>query len=75
MPDDDALLKLARDGIAALNVQYSDDENLRFYLLHRRRQWNADAGLWMGWERKRGKLSELNRLVARCDRHQLSGRR
>ena len=35
----------------------------RFLLLHRRRLWNAAQGVWMGWERKRGKLHELNRLL------------
>src|SRR5262249_3271840 len=32
-------------------------------LLHRRRLWNSVDGVWMGWERKRGKLLELNRLL------------
>ena len=35
----------------------------RFLLLHRRRVWNEGEGTWMGWERKRGKLHELNRLL------------
>ena len=35
----------------------------RFLLLHRRRVWNAGEGRWIGWERKRGKLHELNRLL------------
>src|SRR5690606_38237276 len=34
-----------------------------FFLLHRRRQWNPAQGKWMGWERKRGKLHEFNRLI------------
>ncbi len=34
-----------------------------FYLLHRERLWNQSEGKWMGWERKRGKLHELNRLL------------
>ena len=34
-----------------------------FYLFHRSRQWNAQAGLWMGFERKRGKLGDLNSLL------------
>jgi cyclic beta-1,2-glucan synthetase len=32
----------------------------RFYLLHRKRLWNPSEEKWMGWERKRGKLHELN---------------
>jgi cyclic beta-1,2-glucan synthetase len=32
----------------------------RFFLFHRARQWNAVEGVWMGWERKRGKLEQFN---------------
>ena len=60
-PGDAALLHEARMGIAALNTRYGGDD--RFYLFHRRRRWNAQEGCWMGWERKRGKLLEFNRLV------------
>ncbi|HEY7771651.1 MAG TPA: glucoamylase family protein, partial [Marinagarivorans sp.] len=35
----------------------------RFQLLHRRRQFNKSEQKWIGWERKRGKLHELNRLL------------
>ena len=35
----------------------------RFLLFHRRRVWNAGQQCWMGWERKRGKLHELNRVL------------
>jgi cyclic beta-1,2-glucan synthetase len=61
-PDDDALLNAAADGIAELNRSYGLAPNgPRFFLLHRRRMWNAGQGKWIGWERKRGKLHELNR--------------
>jgi cyclic beta-1,2-glucan synthetase len=46
--------------IAELNARHETD---RFILLHRRRLWNPAQGRWMGWERKRGKLHELNRLL------------
>ncbi|MGQ0485338.1 MAG: GH36-type glycosyl hydrolase domain-containing protein [Hyphomicrobiales bacterium] len=59
-PDDDALLAAALEAIARLNRQYGND---RFLLLHRSRRWNPQQGKWMGWERKRGKLHELNRLL------------
>ena len=36
-----------------------------FYLFHRPRRWNPREGVWMGWERKRGKLAEFNRFVLR----------
>ena len=35
----------------------------RFFLLHRERRWNPQQGVWMGWERKRGKLEEFNELL------------
>ena len=34
-----------------------------FFFLHRKRQWNPSEGKWIGWERKRGKLQELNRIM------------
>ncbi len=67
MPDDAELLALARAGIDKLNDRYPNDDTNRFFLLHRRRQWNSDANVWMGWERKRGKLYELNRLLRGAD--------
>ena len=62
-PDDEALLDVALSGIEDLNARYSDDERKRFFLFHRRRQWNESEGKWLGWERKRGKLHEFNRLL------------
>ncbi len=56
---DDALLARARAGIEALNRKYAGD-GLPFFLLHRNRRWNPGEGVWMGWERKRGKLEQFN---------------
>ncbi len=65
MPGDEDLLAAAVAGVADLNARYAPlpDGGARFLLLHRRRTWNARDRVWMGWERKRGKLSELNRLL------------
>ncbi|MGE5049085.1 MAG: GH36-type glycosyl hydrolase domain-containing protein [Deltaproteobacteria bacterium] len=63
MPGDDAILASARGGIEALNARLGDGRGDRFFLLHRARQWNEAQRTWMGWERKRGKLEELNRLL------------
>ncbi|PCE25957.1 glycosyl transferase [Paraburkholderia acidicola] len=58
------LLAVAADAIEALNRRYEPGPNgARFLLLHRRRVFNASENTWMGWERKRGKLHELNRLL------------
>ena len=54
------LLTAALDGIDALNKRHSTN---RFFLLHRHRKWNAQQNRWIGWERKRGKLHELNILL------------
>ncbi len=62
--DDDDLLEAAAAGIARLNQRHgSAADGARFFLLHRRRIWNEGQGKWIGWERKRGKLHELNRLL------------
>jgi cyclic beta-1,2-glucan synthetase len=63
---DAALLQSAADGIATLNRRHFGKEDGKFLLLHRRRIWNDVQGRWMGWERKRGKLHELNRLLHRA---------
>lgn len=61
---DGALLALAYGHIDELNRRYGPGPvGPRFLLLHRRRQFSAGEGVWMGWERKRGKLHELNRLL------------
>ncbi len=65
VPEDAGLLELARAAIGRLNERHGPAAGGgdRFWLLHRRRLWNAAEGVWMGWERKRGKLRELNRLL------------
>ncbi len=61
---DDELLAVARRGVDGLNRRYGPAPGGdRFLLLHRRRKWNKSEGRWIGWERKRGKLHELNRLL------------
>lgn len=60
---DEELLRTARRGIEGLNRVHEGAIIPRFCLLHRDRQWNAKAGLWMGHERKRGKLEDLNRVL------------
>ncbi len=65
MPGDDELLAATVEGIARLNRRYglAPDGGERFFLFHRRRGWNESEQKWIGWERKRGKLHELNRLL------------
>lgn len=61
---DKRLLIIATNAISELNQRYaSHDASDRFLLLHRRRLWNESENKWMGWERKRGKLHEFNRLL------------
>ena len=62
---DDELLSVAAAAIERLNVRHGEAAGggARFLLLHRRRTWNAQEQCWMGWERKRGKLHELNALL------------
>jgi cyclic beta-1,2-glucan synthetase len=61
---DEALFAAAAEGIAQLNRRYGPTKGgARFLLFHRRRVWNEGEARWIGWERKRGKLHELNRLL------------
>jgi cyclic beta-1,2-glucan synthetase len=59
-PEDQSILKAARDRVDKLNQMYSCNA---FHLYHRRRLWNPSEGKWMGWERKRGKLVEFIELL------------
>jgi cellobiose phosphorylase len=63
MPEDAALLEQAREGIEALSRKYAGDRRNVFFLFHRPRRWNPSEGMWMGYERKRGKLTEFNGLL------------
>ncbi len=79
MPEDKDLIQYAITAIEALNRKYgsllsSDDTGVNqadrhpdspgiFYFLHRKRLWNSSERKWIGWERKRGKLHELNLLL------------
>ena len=63
LPGDETLLILAREKVEGLNVKYGSRGNSRFFLFHRPRRWNARDRIWMGYERKRGKLTELNSLL------------
>ncbi len=61
--DSDPLVDLAVKLINDLNAQYSTNGGGRFALFHRLRIFNARQGVWMGWERKRGKLLDLNKYL------------
>ncbi|MGK2941504.1 MAG: GH36-type glycosyl hydrolase domain-containing protein [Immundisolibacter sp.] len=67
LPQDQPLLELACARIAALNQKYAPNSektsNDLFFLFHRRRCWNPQERLWMAYERKRGKLADLNALL------------
>lgn len=62
-PKDEALVQQVLDGIRTLNRRHAGDGPPLFFLFHRKRLWNPVQNCWMGWERKRGKLSEFNRLL------------
>jgi hypothetical protein len=61
--DDRALVDLCSNLIQNLNEKYAEKGMGSFFMLHRRRIYNPRERLWMGWERKRGKLMELNGLL------------
>ncbi|HEX3471802.1 MAG TPA: glucoamylase family protein [Silvibacterium sp.] len=57
------LVAMAVQSIDDLNAKYSRAKGGSFLLLHRHRIFNASQGVWMGWERKRGKLLDLNQFL------------
>ena len=66
-PEDAAIIDAVSSGIRDLNARYGSNgggaSSDRFHLFHRPRRWNAQEGVWMGWERKRGKLAQFNQFV------------
>ncbi|WP_424250011.1 GH36-type glycosyl hydrolase domain-containing protein [Collimonas pratensis] len=68
LPQDDSLLEYIAHNITELNQKYRQEDSKkyskahddRFLLLHRPRRWNPQEKSWMGYERKRGKLADLN---------------
>jgi cyclic beta-1,2-glucan synthetase len=71
-PGDDAIIAAAVQGVRALNTLYALDTpeaHPPFYFFHRPRLLNEADGIWMGWERKRGKLVQFNRyLLEKADK-------
>lgn len=63
IPEDDPLLRLTRKRIEELNEKYRRAKGDTFFLFHRPRRWNPQERMWMGYERKRGKLADLNSLL------------
>ena len=66
LPEDEPLLRLAqqRHRGAEREVRRAPSTRRRsFFLFHRPRRWNPQERLWMGYERKRGKLADLNALL------------
>ncbi|HVE78216.1 MAG TPA: glucoamylase family protein [Gemmatimonadaceae bacterium] len=60
---DAAIVAAAVEGVRALNARYAGGLQDEFYLFHRPRRWNPQQGVWMGWERKRGKLAQFNQFL------------
>ena len=63
LPEDRLLAAQARNGIERLNAKYRGAGRPAFFLFHRPRRWNPREKAWMGHERKRGKLADLNLLL------------
>ena len=61
--EDNPLVVLCSDLICELNEKYAEQDSGSFFLFHRHRVYNPREKSWMGWERKRGKLLDLNRLL------------
>jgi len=59
----DELVSLCSVLIEELNRKYGGEGVSPFFLFHRFRSFNPSEGSWMGWERKRGKLLDLNELL------------
>ncbi|NLC69610.1 MAG: glycosyl transferase, partial [Clostridiaceae bacterium] len=63
LPEDEKIIDIAIKGITELNRRYAKNGEDIFFYFHRERQYNKVQKRWMGWERKRGAIIELNDLL------------
>jgi len=63
LPQDQVLVEAVKRKIQELNLKYKRKEDDLFFLFHRPRRWNELENKWMGYERKRGKINDLNSLL------------
>lgn len=63
IPTDQEIILHASTLVSQLNERHFPGTEGRFFLLFRKRLWNPSENKYMGWERKRGKVSEFNRLI------------
>ena len=61
--EDDQFIHEISIKINELNEKYKKENRDTFFLFHRPRKWNPKDRIWMGYERKRGKLADLNSLL------------
>ena len=73
MPQDEELLAATIKGIEKLNEKYQEENGDNFFLFHRPRKWNEEEKVWMAYERKRGKLEDLNRFLVHGDKSAFTG--
>ena len=67
MPNDGEPVEKTLAAIQELNEKYGTSSYRPFYYFHRERVWSESEECWMGWERKRGKLEEFNKLLSGSD--------
>jgi len=62
---DEEIKKVGLEEVSKLNKKYPKEGVPRFNFIYRKRIWNSKEGLFLGWERKRGLLTELNEYLMR----------
>ena len=60
MPEDAEYIDIVARGVEELNRRHGEGH---FFLFHRDRMWSESEQRWIGWERKRGKLEQLNQYL------------
>src|SRR6266567_2677864 len=70
MPEDAEYIDIVARGVEELSRRHGAG---RFFLFHRGRTWSESEQSWIGWERKRGKLEDLNRFIIGETRSELEG--
>src|SRR5215471_16007575 len=70
MAEDAEYIDIVARGVEELNRRHGAGH---FFLFHRSRVWSQSEQRWIGWERKRGKLEQLNRFLTGESAPELEG--
>lgn len=60
---DKEIIQTGKELVEELNQKYPDEQYSKFNFIYRKRTWNSKENAYLGWERKRGILTQFNQFL------------